>query len=826
MRGLTLVGIAGSWLVGMLLDSLLPLPPLALLIDLGAASIFFALLWHDRQGRFVMGLVLCLLLGGLRFSLASPLNDPHSIARLLNTNSLTIDGIVSDEPKSEGRSRVLIISADKMSTDNGKSWQITDGRLEVRELENGADNPYGANYGDTVELKGKLQAPQQSPPDILATMAFPRVSVTSRNTNLIIAALYRLRTALAIAIERAMPEPAAALLIAILLSLHTPALKPLVPIFNVTGTAHLIAPSGFKVTVLAGLVVSATSWLHKRPAADQFLLPAQKRGGWKAWLITVGTLLCIGSYTMLSGAGPAAVRSGIMGSLLIVAPRLGRRYNIYTALALTALLMSLINPFVIWDVGFQLSFLGTCGIVILTPFFQHLLRPLERLPLGEHISTISAVTLAAQIATMPILAVNFQTISFIAPLANILTVPLLGAFIALGCCIGIAGLISGPLAMACSWAAWPLLWYMITITTWCANLPLAYLAASNINGITAWSYYILLALLTLFIVRKWPALTTYTSSVAQHASLLHLSPRSWRLVQLGIALSMVLATGIGMLTFSPGAQLTISFLSVGPAKQAPQGEAILIRTPDDRAVLIDGGPDITSLAQGLDSRLAIWQRSLNTIVLTTPRPDHLTGLQDIVQRYQINTAIDAGMLHPNIAYTLWRRSLEQHGIPYKPVAQGAAITQGSELTFQVLWPPSQLHKSSREAFDNGLILRLITPHLRILFLGVTSLSQYALMGLLQSCGPGYLQADVVQLVSEQGKAFPATLPILLKLAHPTLVVVTPSTLSKQLNKSSQANVIPLSSSLAGPWKTMQTAQTGTLEIISTPERWTTTYASL
>src|SRR5207245_543126 len=190
----------------------------------------------------------------------------------------------------------------------------------------------------------------------------------------------------------------------------------------------------------------------------------------------------------------AALRAGAMGILLVLAPRIGRTYNMYTAMALTAIGMSLIDPFVLWDTGFLLSFLGTLGIVLLTPFFQRLLSPIERLPLGHSLTEIFAVTLAAQVATLPIFAITFQEISFISPIANMLTVPLLSTLIFLGIVVSAIGLLSIPLAIMCGWVAHPLLWYMRTIVQWCAHVPYAYIGVGTINGSLAWGYYLLLAI--------------------------------------------------------------------------------------------------------------------------------------------------------------------------------------------------------------------------------------------------------------------------------------------------------------------------------------------
>src|SRR5260370_28690959 len=162
-------------------------------------------------------------------------------------------------------------------------------------------------------------------------MTCPLLRVTGSGGNPILAALFHLRIALATIITQSLPQPLAALLIAILLSLHTPALTPLIPLFNETGTAHLIAPSGFKVTILAGLVVGGTRWLYKRQKRDNQekpLLPAQRREGyWRRWLATALVILCIGGYTFLNGGGPAAIRARIMCIRLFFAPRLWPRLN-------------------------------------------------------------------------------------------------------------------------------------------------------------------------------------------------------------------------------------------------------------------------------------------------------------------------------------------------------------------------------------------------------------------------------------------------------------------------------------------------------------------
>ncbi|HZO72632.1 MAG TPA: ComEC/Rec2 family competence protein [Ktedonobacteraceae bacterium] len=822
LQGLILVVVASAWLIGIFSASFLPLPLMILLIGGGTALIGSLLFWHDTQSRSLLLLVFCIILGAWRYSIALPNNDPQAITLFIGSSSLQIRGTVTDEPQFQQRSRSLLITVN--SVNRGASWQDAHGQISVLLLATVMDNPYGPNYGDTVELQGTLQPPlPYSTPGTFASMSFPHISVTGNAANPLLALLYQWRITLATLLTQLLPQPEAAVLIAILLGLRTPAIRPLASTFNVTGTVHLIVSSGFKVTILAGLVARSTSWLYDNQTRG--LLPAQRYKSWCNWLSLGLVIMGIGAYTVLSGAGPAAIRAGTMGMLLVIAPRLGRTYNIYTALAIAAVLMSLFDPFVLWDVGFQLSFLGTLGIVMLTPFFEKMLHPIERLPFGHTISEIIAVTLAAQVATLPILAVTFNEISFISPLANLLTVPLLGILIMLGVLLCATGLLLPFAAPLLSWIAWPLLWYVIAAVTWCANLPGAYITVNSIAPILAWGYYAALAIFVISFRRFVPRKQKGSASRAKQLASFQLSRRSKRLIQLSAAILIVAATGVTALATPSNAQLTITFLAVGPPGATPQGEAILVRTPDNKTILIDGGPDAASLSQALDSRLPPWQRWLDAVVLTAPRQDHLVGLQDVVQRSNIGEVIDAGMLHPTTTYALWKRIIDERKLPYVLATRGMTIPIGTQVALQVLWPTSPLHQGSNENRDNGLIFRLVAPGLHMLLLGAAAQSNYALEGVLANTDISDLQAEIVQFVAENNQPLPTGLMATLQQTHPRLLVITPALISKKQKAGSSGTAATTDDTVArllsnqANWQVIQTAQVGTLEISSNITGW-------
>lgn len=810
LRGLLLVILVSGYLAGVLAGAWLFPPPVVPLLVSIPGLLLLGFCWHLPVPRLSGCVLLCLCLGVWRYGTVSPAGDARAIRTLLNAPALEIQGEVAAEPRLENNSTLLTVDVQSARLNRGQSWRSVHGQIQVQVLGATFDDPYAPHYGDTVQLTGRLTAPPEyATPELQGSMAFPRLSIVGHGGNPLLAFFYQVRTNLAALLQQALPEPYAALLIAIFLSLRTPALKSLITVFNVTGTAHLVAPSGFKVTLLAGVIAGGTRWLVPRRAnQDWSALPAERRrGDWRRWLHTLLLVFCIAVYTVLSGAGPAAIRAGLMGMLLILAPRLKRRYNVYTAMALTALVMCLADPFILFDTGFQLSFIGTLGILLFTPFFQHLLRFFTRLPLGSHVVELVSVTLAAQVATLPIFALSFQQISFIAPLANLASVPLLGLLLTLGGLICLAGLLAPGLALFCGWLVWPWLWYITTAISWCARLPGAYLPVGNLSPPAAWTYYALLAWLTVFLLTRRHATR---KSQPRHTPLL--TRRVKHIFQGVLALLTLCSTGILVQTTARPASLTITLLSAG---DPTQGQALLLRTPTGQTALINEDAGSSTLAQTLDTRLPFWQRSLDLVILSDTGTANLAGLQDIVARYQVRQVVDGGMLHPSLAYARWRGVLAARGLSYTQVRQGALITLSPRISFEVLWPPARLHKSGDESQDNALVLRLRAPGLNLLLLNSTALSNYALQTLPASLAPSSVHADIVQLCVQSGKAFPSALAPLLTQVRPSLLVLTNTPARSRKNSAPVATPAPDS----GSWQVLHGEQAGPLDLQSDDSGW-------
>ncbi len=824
LRGLLLVALVAAWLAGILIESLASVSLWPLLLVAGAGGTLAVLLREfglpaRAARRLTLALLLlgCAALGAARLALSNPAGDAAAVSSYIGRGQVTIKGSISAEPDVRSRSLLLEVDASSLSLDSGRNWRDVHGAVAVLVLS--PNGPYAPEYGDSVEPRGLLEPvaggpgptpgasgaatgagsasknarPLAAPAGVFAAMTFPSLVILEHGGgNPVLAWLYQLRQRLAQAISQALPEPEASLLIGIVLGLKIPVLRALYPIFQKSGTVHLFVASGMKVTIFSGML---------KPVARRL---AGRR--W-AWLLV---LLGIVAYTILSGASPAAIRAGIMGALLVIAPRTGRYYNTYTALALAALVMSAWSPYVLWDVGFQLSMLGTLGIALLVPVMTgRLERPLCRVPGALVGAEALAATLAAQIATWPVQAIDFKQFSLVAPLTNLLVAPLLGALLPIGVLIGSLGLALPVVAAWAGWACWPLLWLVYQIIARSAAPSFASLALGPLDLRLAWLYYVGLGLLIAWLRSRPRRIKPEDEpdpkqirAARQHARKIQ---ARWRLAA---ALFLIVAAGAATLASQPDQRLHLIWLDVGP-----HGQAILIQTPGGHTVLIDGGSDPAALEEALGQQFPFWQRTIDLALLTNPKSGHLPGLLDVLSHYHIVQAADAGMLHPTTAYASWRATLEQRQIAYARIRQGSAIQLEPGVTLQVLSPGPTLSQTSKQNDDtNALILRLVTPGLHVLLLGETD--ETALDGLAASGVD--LRADIVQIALPPGQS-PEALPALVDLLpaiQPAMIVVTPA--SATTGKASSA---PATTTSPETVRTFTIAATGTLALTADSRQW-------
>lgn len=580
VRTLPLLWLSLAFLAGILLASLLALPLAAwLLASMAAASLVLA---FSRRSPwlplFALTSVCVLFAGATRYAAAQPHFAPGDLAYYNDRDGrVEIRGLVAKPPVQHDGYIELIIEAEELTLDD--LARPVGGRLLAR-----VSPATEVNYGDRLLLFGQLVTPPDeedfSYRDYLARAGIhsllpfaSAVRLESGQGNPLWAALYSLRQRGQETLYRLYPPQSAALLAGILLGDESGLSEPLKAAFNDTGTRHIIAISGFNISIIAGIFLTISRrWLGVR------------RGVW----VAAGG---IAVYTLLVGADAAVVRAAIMGLVALLALQTGRQPLALNTLAITAALMALFNPLVLWDVGFQLSFAATLGIVVYTePLRLWAQRRLaERLskPWAKAVTPILNdylfMTMAAQLTTLPILLYYFQRFSILSLPANLLILPVQPALMVLGGLSALAGLIFIPLGRLVAFFAWILATYTIRIVEFFASVPWASHPISSFPLTLVLACYAFLLVVTVRPFREW-------------ARTIRLQPA----VALAVAGALCLWIWNAALAASDG-RLQLTLLDVG-------GEALLIRTPGGRSMLINAGPSPSRLGDELSRELALDER--------------------------------------------------------------------------------------------------------------------------------------------------------------------------------------------------------------------------
>ncbi len=272
-------------------------------------------------------------------------------------------------------------------------------------------------------------------------------------------------------IEHFLNQPQAALFAGIVAGLKSDLPTEILADFKIAGLTHLIAVSGFNVTIMVSLFTRFTRSLGR-------------------FVHLFVSLSIIFAFVIFTGATASVVRAGIMASLLIFNRTLGRRASLIRILLLTAVIMSLNNPLVVgYDFGFQLSFGALLGLILFATSFE---ERLVRLHLPALLAEILAPTLAAELMTVPLLAANFGLVATYSLLANLLVEPLITPLTAAGLPLIVIGSFL-PLPVAIGWPFDLALRYILVVVSTISHLPGASLHLPSLPAFIWVDYYILIA---------------------------------------------------------------------------------------------------------------------------------------------------------------------------------------------------------------------------------------------------------------------------------------------------------------------------------------------
>lgn len=623
-----------------------------------AAFIPSTLLWVSLH-PFTFILLFALFLGAARYQLSVPDFDANHIAFYNDREyDLLITGTVMEPPDYRDNYTNLRLGVEKVDT--GDRDLPVHGLILVR-----ATNNQIFHYGDRLRLRGKLRTPPENEDfsyrDYLAAqhihsyMSSAEVTVLpGQGGNPISAALYAVKEKSLNSIYRIFPDPESSLLAGILLGVDTGLTQKLQQAFKNTGTAHIIAISGFNMSIIAGLFVIFFS---------RFLGP--RRG---AALAVLGIIL----YTVLVGGGAAVVRAAIMGSLALFARQVGRRQFALNTLLVVALVMTVWNPLYVWDVGFQLSFFATLGLILYAePFSQFANRTLTKYfpasaaeRFAQLFSEFALLTLAAQLTTIPIMAYHFQRISLVSFIANPFILPAQPAVMILGGLAVLLSLLWFPLGQIAGWIAWPFVVYTIRIVELFDRVPHGTLFLGELSIWFVILFYAVLFAVTFGGARLKEGIKGRQTKV----------PVGIGLLILGLALLLVWRAAVAI----PDRLLHVTFLDVGSA------DAVLIKTPSGRYILVNGGPSVTTLSDELGRRLPSFNRKLDWLVVAGTEEDDVAALPRVIERYPPDAVVWSGNTQASFSSRVLNEYLTLQAIPVKNVQPQQVLDLGDGAVLRVL----------------------------------------------------------------------------------------------------------------------------------------------
>lgn len=605
---------------------------------IGAGAFVLALAFYllKKPSALVLACAAALFLGTVRFAAAECLM-PQGIAE-----SGMLEGRLAEDAYTSGGESINMVLEDAAL--NGEPLK---GRVLLRLY---AESLPGKlpEYGTTVRVRADVRAlsPQRNPGGYDERLSLRARNVAHAASGQAESAAFKnerafslyggllgLRRSLKNAVSAALPNGRAALLSAMLFGDKQQLSETEYADFRLSGAAHVLAVSGLHVMALA-MALGA-------------LLKKLRAGPMKTFFVSAAFLL---AYSVLAAFSVSVVRASIMALIVLLGHALGRRRDMLTSMAFAAAAILFVNPYQLFTPGFQLSFCAVFGIFALQPPLGRLLMRLVPERHGSkrwatYLTAALAVSLAAQIATIPPMLCWFQSITPVGTLTNLLVVPLAGLIVT----IGLPFAILSALLPAAGALLAPFFGVLLDALAFVAKLFALKDGVVFLPPMPSTAVLLFLALCV-------PAFVYHKRR-----------PKRSALSFIGVFAAFAIGVAVRLLP-PPGAQLVM--LDVG------QGDSILIRS-GSAAMLIDAGS-----ARRLDYGEAVVLPALRTlgvlrldsILMTHPDEDHMGGISSVL------ASMDVGVLlgdarDPKSTHVL--EALEASGTPCAMPTAGQQFRLGS-----------------------------------------------------------------------------------------------------------------------------------------------------
>ncbi len=655
--------------------TIMPLLPVCLLLCglLGAAAFG---IWKSREWTWLPFILTAFVLGAARLWSAEvlPADDISHFAH----EEVQVTGKLLEEPflrlASDGSYRLrLHLEAERIK--KGKAEAVTaEGGLYVYARFNEAPKAL-PRIGDGVAATGKVRLPHgyRNPGQLDTAMLLKSQGITAtlsaRGESLKVEEregatfkrwLSSVRGHYLGAMEEVMPKEDTAAIFAMLFGGYG-GLKPeLLEAFTVTGIVHILSVSGSHISLIAAVM----AWLG---------MALRLSKGMRAVLV-IGT---IAVYSLLSGCVPPVIRSAMMGGLAFLALSLDRERDARRILLITGLVMLAVSPLLLFHISFQLSFLATAGLLYLAPVVRAWLKEWH---CGEFVSAGLAITIAAQLSTLPILAWYFNQLSISSLLANLTIVPIVELIIVIGLFGGIIAFLVPFLGRIIYAGDSLLLGIVYEMARWMAKLPGSMIWMPTLNGWAGAIYYAVLC----FMVTDKPWREKAWDFMKSRRQYLLLA-------------GLVLLVFLGGRYFAHTGEMTLAAVDVG------QGDALVLRSPKGKVLLFDSGGTRGDFDVG-EKVLVPYLRHygmnrVEAVFLTHAHDDHAGGTEAVLKKLPVGKVYTAWEGRGEYARSFHLSQADPLLNKLEPARQGAAM-EVDGVRVEVLYAPEVVALGSGNEASN------------------------------------------------------------------------------------------------------------------------------
>lgn len=431
------------FLAGVALRSFISFNNFYLLAAFGIAAIF-CFGWLNRRAAIIgLSLVFAFLFGVFWFGMFEL--KEFKLERFVSARA-RLEGRIIGEPSFSGSSQKLIFTPDAAPRE-----KILIFAKRYPEFE----------YGDKVVISGDLENPQNNgrfnyrnyllKDGIYFTASYPEIELLDKNHGGVLHNLISFKRRFERNINDSLSLPHSAFVNGILLGDRSEFPADLKQMFISSGVSHLVALSGYNVSVIVLFISFIFGYLFFSRKTLAF------------W----ATVALVFLFVLTTGASASLVRAAVMGTSVLVARYFGRGTQAGRLLIFAAFVMVLINPkILVYDVGFQLSFLAMLGLIYISPL---LVRKLKRIPEFWKFKGSFIETLSAQAAVLPLLIFSFGQFSIVSPLTNTLILPFVPYTMLFGFVVGVAGFLSGALSQIFAFPLWTITSCQLWIINFFAN---------------------------------------------------------------------------------------------------------------------------------------------------------------------------------------------------------------------------------------------------------------------------------------------------------------------------------------------------------------------